>query len=122
MESSRKFISAALSSTGKPRATLFIPAQDMNLPFVQGYHRACTAGVLVTVGANPVSFSGLRNTWVLIKAHLWVCLGVCFSREEGRGEDEACPELRYHHDMGWGADGIREISGLPGSLSASWPL
>lgn len=122
MESSRKFISTVPSSTGKSRAVLFIPAQDINLPFVQRYHRACTTGALVTVGANPVSFSDQRNTWVLIKAHLWVCLGVCFSREEGKEEDKACPELRHHRDMGWDADGIREISGMSGSLSASWPL
>lgn len=84
MESSRKFIRTILSSTVKSRAILFIPAQDMNLPFVRCYCHACIRGVLVTVRANLVSFSGLRNAWVVIKAHLWVCLEVCFSREEGR--------------------------------------
>lgn len=84
MESSRKFVSTILSSTVKSRAILFIPAQDMNLPFVQCYCHACIRGMLVTVRANLVSFRGLRNAWVVIKAHLGVCLEVCFSREEGR--------------------------------------
>lgn len=86
----------------KSRAILFIPAQYMNLPFVQCYHPACTTGVLVTVGVNLVSFGGLRNTWVVIKAHLWVCLGVCFSREKGREKDQTCPEFKHHRDVGWG--------------------
>jgi hypothetical protein len=102
MESSRKFISTVLNSRVKSRAILFIPAQYMNLPFVQCYHPACTTGVLVTVGVNLVSFGGLRNTWVVIKAHLWVCLGVCFSREKGREKDQTCPEFKHHRDVGWG--------------------
>lgn len=84
MESSRKFVSTVLSSTVKSRAILFIPAQDMNLPFVQCCCCACIRRMLVTVRDNLVSFSGLRNIWVVIKAHPWVCLEVGFSREKGR--------------------------------------